>query len=124
MPDATAEANRANTSVSRRVSTSEAHTFWPTTLDDRSERRKVPVWMAVPSRLPSAPKIFPGRAMAAGTSSSSPGSSANRSWLRPSTTPAITLVTAKMHSAPSDWRTPGGRGQAGEPDANGCSTAG
>ena len=108
--EAIAEASKASTSVIRSVKTSEAHTFWPTTLDDRSDSRNVPVWMAVPSRLPRAPKIFPGSAMAAGTNSNRPGNSANRSWLRPSTTPATTLVTARMHNAPSDWRTPRGSG--------------
>ena len=76
-----------------------ARMFSPTTLVGRRLSRKVPAWMAVPRRDPSAPKIFPCRAMAAGTINSSPPSISRRSALAPSRIPTTTLTNASRPRA-------------------------
>ena len=72
---ATALASTARAAETNNVRATAATTFWPTTVSRRRDRRNVPVWIDVPSRLPRAPKMLPRMPMAAGTSTSSPGSS-------------------------------------------------
>ena len=71
---ATALASTARAAETNRVRAIEATTFWPTTVSRRRDRLNVPVWIDVPRRLPSAPKMLPRMPMAAGTSTSRPGS--------------------------------------------------
>ena len=88
-----------------RLSAIAAATFWPTTESSRGVRRKVPVWMAVPRRLPSAPKMLPRRAMAAGTSSSRPGSLSRapvaEARISPAAMPARAATTRAANAAPN-----------------------
>ena len=70
---ATALARMASAREIDSVRASEATMFCPTTVSVRRLIRNVPVWMAVPRRLPRAPKMFPRMPMAAGTSTSRPG---------------------------------------------------
>ena len=74
------------------VRTAAASRFWPSTVSRRSDSRKVPAWMAVEMRLPKAPKMLPRSPMAAGTSTSSPGTRAKVAVIDPSTPPATKLV--------------------------------
>ena len=68
MPIATAMtlAMTASTTDRNIVSEKLASRFWPRTDSRRNETRKVPVWMAVLSRLPSVENTLPRRPMAGG----------------------------------------------------------
>ncbi len=63
----TTEAITANANDSTDDSASDALTFWPITVPPRNDTEKVPVWIAVESRLPMPPITLPRRPMAAGT---------------------------------------------------------
>ena len=97
--EAVALARTASTAVVTTLSASPATMFSPTTVAGRRLSRNVPAWMAVPRRDPSAPKIFPCRAMAAGTIRRSPPNFSKRSALAPSRIPTTTLTTASRASA-------------------------
>ena len=97
-------ASMASTTLSSRVSTVAAMRFCPTTPSGRRPRRKVPAWTAVPRRLPMAPKTFPRRAIAPGTSSSSPGSSLRVSPAEASTRPPTDAARTPIRSATNRWR--------------------
>jgi len=101
MPNTTAAplASTASATDVARVKTSEARTFSPTTDDGRRLSRNVPAWIAVPSREPSAPKMFPRSAIAAGTINSRPGSASRRSVLWPNVTPASNATTTSISKA-------------------------
>src|SRR4051812_29665454 len=62
--------------------------------------------MAVPNRLPRAPKMFPRMPMAAGTSTSRPGRR-SRVWvMAPRVSPAARSPTDDTNSATRPWRVP------------------
>ena len=67
----------------------DAARFWPTSVSRRADIRKVPVWTAVPRRLPSAPNTLPRMPIAAGTRTSRPGRAARVPVIEPSVSPAI-----------------------------------
>lgn len=101
MPNTSAAplASTASTTEVANVRISDAKTFSPTTDEGRNVSRKVPAWIAVPRRDPSAPKMFPRRAIAAGTISNRPGSSSSRAVLCPSVRPASKATTTNSRSA-------------------------
>jgi len=85
---------------------SETARFWPTTVSRRRERRKVPVWSAVPRRLPIAPKMFPRMPMAAGTSTRRPGRDSSVPVIEPRVSPARRSPPELSRSATKPARTP------------------
>ena len=95
MPNAVAVdlTSTATTTAVATLSDIAARTFWPTMVSVRRASVNVPVWIAVARRLPSAPKMFPLSPMAAGTSTSSPGSSSSVPVMDARARPAPTLVT-------------------------------
>jgi hypothetical protein len=104
---ATIEAILASTAMPSenvRVSTNVARTFCPTTVSVRAERRNVPVWMAVPSRLPREPNTCPRMPMAAGTAISRPGSRSSVSLITPRVSPAARLAAVAPSRAPRPCR--------------------
>src|SRR5438552_17434 len=87
-PMETALASTARAKEIESVSAIDATMFWPTTVFARRLRLNVPVWMAVPRRLPRAPKTLPRMPMAAGTRTSRPGSSLRVWVMAPRVSPA------------------------------------
>ena len=87
-PMATPLASTARANEIERVSAIDATTFWPTTVSARLLRLNVPVWMAVPRRLPRAPNTLPRMPMAAGTRSSRPGRALRVLVMAPRVSPA------------------------------------
>ena len=111
---ATTLASTASAAEMNRVRAIDATTFCPTTVSVRRDRRNVPVWMEVPRRLPSAPKMLPRMPMAAGTSTSRPGSASSVWVMAPRVTPASRSPPEETSSAASAWRSPA----ASEPTAS------
>ncbi len=97
--DDTTLASTARAADTNSVRAMEASTFWPTTVSRRRDRRNVPVWIEVPRRLPRAPKMLPRMPMAAGTSTSRPGSRARVSEMAPRVTPASRSPAEETSSA-------------------------
>src|SRR4051812_24940477 len=62
------------------------------------------MWMLVPSRLPSAPKMLPRMPMAAGTSTNKPGSLSSVWVILPSVSPATRSPNDDTSSASNPWR--------------------
>ncbi len=100
----------ASASAVTNVRMTDAKTFWPTTVSARRDRPKVPVWIAVLSRLPSAPKMLPRMPMDAGTSTSRPGSRSRVPVMAPSAAPAARLVRVLSPRATRVWRAPAASG--------------
>ena len=96
---ATPFARRASSTETTRLRISAAVVFWPTTVSRRGESWNTPVWIEVPRRLPSAPKMLPFTARAAGTSSSRPGSSSSVSVVVASVIPATRLAMTATNKA-------------------------
>ena len=94
----------ARTNDSTTVSDSDASTFWVSTDSRLADSRNVPVWIAVEMRLPTAPKMLPRSPIAAGTITSSPGSSSNVVTIAPRSAPATRLVDELNTSATRLWR--------------------
>ena len=90
-PNATqiALARNASTSDTDSDIDSDAARFWPTSVSRRPDMRKVPVWTAVPRRLPRAPNTLPRMPMAAGTRTRRPGRASRVPVIEPSVSPAI-----------------------------------
>src|SRR5438876_3783324 len=107
-PNATAIvlASTARANEIENVSAIDANTFCPTTVSARRERLNVPVWMAVPSRLPSAPKMLPRMPMAAGMSTSRPGRASSVWVMAPSVSPANRSPPEETRSAALPCRNP------------------
>src|SRR5205823_13033657 len=107
-PNATAIvlASTARANEIENVSAIDASTFCPTTVSARRERLNVPVWMAVPSRLPSAPKMLPRMPMAAGMSTSRPGRASSVWVMAPSVSPANRSPPEETRSAALPCRNP------------------
>jgi hypothetical protein len=82
-----------------RVSTIDASTFCRRTLPGRSDRSNWPVWIVVEILLPNVEKMFPRRPIAAGTRTSSPGSSSSVPVIDPRTAPATSDVRLLRPSA-------------------------
>ena len=95
----------ASATPSARLNATEATAFCAITESRRLDSRNVPAWMAVPSRLPSAPKMLPFTAMAAGTSSSKPGNFSRVSVMEARIRPATRLARAAITSAAKALRT-------------------
>ena len=99
-------ASTASAADTASVSAAAAKMFWPTTVSRRHDSRKVPVWIDVPSRLPSAPKMLPRMPMAAGTRTSRPGSSSSVPVIAPSVSPARRSPPDETSSAAKACRSP------------------
>ncbi len=110
---ATALASTASAPETNSVRAMEATTFWPTTVSRRRDRLNVPVWIEVPSRLPSAPKMLPRMPMAAGTSTSRPGRASSVPVMAPRVSPARRSPPEETSSAARACRNPA----ASEPTA-------
>jgi hypothetical protein len=105
-PTATDLASTARASDTPSDRARAASMFCPNTVSARRDTRKVPVWMAVPSRLPMAPNTLPRMPMAAGTSTSRPGRR-SRVWvMAPRVSPASRSPPDDTSSATSPWRMP------------------
>ena len=102
----TALASTARTSEIDSDNASDAATFWPTSVSSRRDTRNVPAWIAVPRRLPSAPKTLPRMPMAAGTSTRRPGSASRVPVMAPSVRPARRSPPDERRSATNPAPTP------------------
>ncbi len=99
-------ASAASAREMTKVSVIAESTFWPTTVPRRRDSVNVPARREVPSRLPSAPKMLPRMPMAAGMSTSIPGSCSRVSWMLPSVTPARMSTLDEMSRADKPCRAP------------------
>ena len=102
---ATPFAITANATPSTRLRPTDARAFCIIIESRPPDSPNVPAWMAVPSRLPSAPKMLPFTAIAAGTRRSRPGSSSRVSVIAARNSPATRLATAAITRAPKALRT-------------------
>ncbi len=96
----------ASTSEIESDSEIDAARFWPRTVSGRRDSWKVPVWIAVLSRLPIAPNTFPRMPIAAGTSTSRPGSASRVPVIEPRVNPARRSPPELIRSATKPARTP------------------
>ena len=86
----------------------DAARFWPTTVSRRRDSWNVPVWIAVPRRLPSAPNTLPRMPMAAGTSTRRPGSASRVPVIEPRVSPARRSPPELMQERDEARSDPGG----------------
>ena len=100
--DGPLESSRAATPRNKDVDsvrTNAAETFCWRNVPRVNRGAKMPAWMPVPSRDPSAPKMFPRKPIAAGIRMIRPGSSSRRWRIDASASPATRLPVEATRSA-------------------------